>query len=136
MSKIEIPPKIRTEDFPPEMAETIGKLAGIYNNFADQISQVINGNIDYTNLKRQVVSVDITTDAAGKAINPPSIRYTLGSKLQGINVLNATNLVNSNIYPVSHPFVSWTINGSQVVILNVSGLQASSQYRLVIELIA
>lgn len=136
MGKIEIPPKIRTEDFPSEMSETISKLGAIYNNFADQISQAINGNLDYSNLKRQVVNLDITTDATGKVVNPPTIKYNLGGKIQGINVLSATNLVNSNIYPISHPFVSFTINGQFVVVLNVSGLQASSQYRLVVELIA
>ena len=136
MGKIEIPPKIRTEDFPSEMSETISKLGAIYNNFADQISQAINGNLDYSNLKRQVVNLDITTDATGKVVNPPTIKYNLGGKIQGINVLSATNLVYSNIYPISHPFVSFTINGQFVVVLNVSGLQASSQYRLVVELIA
>lgn len=136
MSKIQIPPKIRTEDFPAEMAETISKLGSIYNNFVDQVTQVINGGIDYTNLKRQVVSLDININAAGVLVSPPNIKYTLGGKIQGINVLSATNLVNSSIYPIAQPFVSFTINGEFVVVLNVAGLQNGSQYRLVIELIA
>lgn len=136
MSKIQIPPKIRTEDFPAEMAETISKLGGIYNNFVDQVTQVLNGGIDYTNLTRQVVSLDVTINAAGALINPPNIKYTLGGKIQGINVLSAINLVNSSIYPIAQPFVSFTINGQFVVVLNVAGLQNGSQYRLVVELIA
>lgn len=136
MAKIEVPPKIRAEDYAAEDQELINKIGSVYNNFADQVYQQLTGGIDYENLKRQIVNLDITTDAAGKAVNPPSIRYTVVGRLRGINVLNAVNLVNSNIYPLSHPFVSWTINGALVVVLNVSGLQPSSQYRLTIELIA
>lgn len=136
MSKIQIPPKIRTEDFPPEMADTISKLGGIYNNFVDQVTQVLNGGIDYSNLKRQVISLDVTINAAGVLVNPPNIKYTLTGKVQGINVLSATNLVNSGIYPIAQPFVSFTVNGQFIVVLNVAGLQNSSQYRLVVEIIA
>lgn len=136
MAKIEVPAKIRTEDFGEEGKEVADKIGGVYNNFVDQVYQQLSGGIDYENLKRQVVNIDITTDAAGKAINPPSIRYTLSGRLRGINVLNAVNLVNSNIYPTAHPFISWTINGQQIVILNVAGLPASTQFRLTAELIA
>ena len=135
MGKIELPKKIRTEDFKSEDSDLIGKIGFVYNSFVDQVFQILDGNLDYDNLKRQIVTLEVTADSSGKIINPPSIKYNLNSKLKGINVLNAINLVNTNTYPTSHPFVSWSLNGSLVMVLNISGLQASSQYRLTVELI-
>ena len=135
MGKIELPKKIRTEDFKSEDSDLIGKIGFVYNSFVDQVFQILDGNLDYDNFKRQIVTLEVTADSSGKIINPPSIKYSLNSKLKGINVLNAINLVNTNTYPTSHPFVSWSLNGSLVMVLNISGLQASSQYRLTVELI-
>jgi hypothetical protein len=136
MSRIEVPAKIRTEDFDSEDRSIAEKIGGVYNNFVDQVYQQLSGGIDYENLRRQVVTLDITTDASSKAVAPPSIRYTLSAKLRGIHVLNAQNLVNSNIYPLAQPFISWTVNGQQIVILNVAGLPPNTQFRLTVELIA
>lgn len=135
MAKIEVPPKIRTEDFSADDQEIADKIGSVYNNFADQVYQQLTKGIDYENLRRQVVTLDITTDSSGKVINAPSVKLTVAGRLLGTNVLNAINLVNSNVYPLSHPFISWTVNGQFMVVLNVSGLQPSSQYRLTAEII-
>lgn len=135
MAKIEIPAKIRTEDYPAEMQETVEKLGSVYNPFVDQVYQALNGRLDYDNLNRQIVTIDLSTNATGKLINPPQIKYLLNTRLKGTNVLSAQNLINTTIYPVSHPFLSTTINGQFVIILNISGLQINSSYRLTVELI-
>jgi hypothetical protein len=135
MSKLQAPKKIRIEDFKSDQSDLISKIGFVYNSFADQVYQVLNGNVDYDNLKRQIVTLDITVDANGALVNAPSIKYNLNSKLKGITVLNAVNLVNSNTYPSSHPFISWDLNGSLINIKNISGLQNNSQYRLTLELV-
>lgn len=136
MAKLEVPKKIRTEDFKSDMSEVIEKIGFVYNNFADQVYQAFNGNIDYSNLKRQIVFLDVSTDSTGKLVGQPSIKISVNGKIQGTNVLNAINTLNSNIYPMSHPFINWTLNGQYLVVLNITGLQANSQYRLTVELIA
>lgn len=132
MSRIEIPPKIRTEDFPSEMSETIGKLAGIYNNFVDQVYQALNGQIDYTNLKRQITTFTVNVNAAGQITNLPTVKYNLVGRLLGITTLSVTGAK----FPTSSPFISWTINGNLVTVLNITGLSPNSTYTLTVELIS
>lgn len=136
MGKIQIPKKIRIEDFDEKYQDLIQSIAYCFNPFSDEVYKTLSGNVDYSNLNRQIVTpLDLTLNASGQLINPPNIKYTLTTKLKGITVLNVQNLVNSNTYPLSQPFISWTINGQIITILNISGLQPGSQYRLTLELI-
>ena len=133
--KIEIPPKIRTEDFSAEDKDLVDRIAGVYNTFVDQIYSVLNGKVDYDNLTRQIVTLDVTTNATGQVVNSPQIKYNLSTKLKAVSVLNAQNLVNTNTYPISAPWVSWTINQGYITVLNISGLGNSTQFRLTLELV-
>lgn len=133
--KIQIPKKLRAEDFDSNSQDLINKIAFIYNPFADEVFQTLDHGVDYNNLNRQISQVTINIDASGVLINAPSIKLTLKTKVLGINVINATNQVNTNTYPVSSPFISWSLSGGLLNILHVSGLQNSSTYILTLELI-
>lgn len=133
--KIRIPEKLRTEDFPSDLQESIGKIGKIYNQFTDSVYRVLNGNIDFDNLDRQLVQVDITTDSKGALVNAPQIKLTTKTRVNGINCVSAINLVNPSIYPSGAPFISFSTNGQVLSILNITGIQASSQYRLTLELL-
>ncbi len=128
--------RIRTEDFPEEVRPTIEKLGFIFNAFAEQLVNLLNKNIDFQNLNMEVVSLDITTDGSGNLVNPPSIRTTLNTKIQGAICIKADNLTSIGTFPTSQPFVSYSmINNNLISVLNVSGLQNSSTYRLKLMLI-
>ncbi len=133
--KIRIPEKLRTEDFPSDIQDSIGKIGKVYNQFTEQVFRALNGGIDFENLDRQLIDVDITTDSAGKLVNPPQVKLTNRSKVNGINCVNAINLVNPSIYPTGAPFVSFSTNSSILSILNVTGIPVSSQFRLTLELL-
>jgi hypothetical protein len=133
--KIQIPKKLRAEDFDSNSQDLINKIAFIYNSFCDEVFQTLNNGVDYNNLNRQISQVTISIDSSGALVNPPSIKLNLKTKVLGINVISATNQVNSNTYPVSTPFVSWTLNAGILNISNVSGLQNGSKYTLTLELI-
>jgi hypothetical protein len=135
MARIQIPAKIRIEDFKSEEKDLISKIAEVYNPFIDNITQAVNGGLDITNLNRQIVDITIQTSNTGTLINPPQIKTTVIGKVRGINVLNALNTQNSAIFPTSSPFVGFGINGSILSILYVSGLQNNSEYRLTLELV-
>lgn len=132
---MQIPQQLRTEDFASDEQEMIGKIARILNQPLSEIYNILNGNIDFTNLNRQLSSVDAVIDSSGKIINPPQIKITLKTSINGINVISAVNLLNPGTYPTSTPFVSYNINGNILTILNITGLQSSSQYRLTLEII-
>lgn len=134
--KLQIPKKIRAEDFAEDQRETIQKLGFTFNSFADEVYQALNKRLDYDNLSRELVTVTIQIDTTGKLINPPQIKTSLLSKIRGIQTINAINLRNSTIYPTGYPFVSWTINGQIITVLNVTGLQNNSEYQLTLEVIS
>lgn len=134
--KLQIPKKIRAEDFAEEQRDIVSRLGFVFNAFADEVYQALSKRLDYDNLSREMVLVTIQIDTSGKLINPPQIKTNLINKIKGIQTINAINLRNSTIYPLSYPFVSWTVNGSIISILNVSGLQNDSEYQLTLEVIS
>jgi len=84
----------------------------------------------------EVVSLDVMIDGSGDLINPPSIRTTLNTKVQGVICIKADNLTSIGTFPTSQPFISYNIiNNNLISVLNVSGLQNSSTYRLKLLLI-
>ena len=135
MSKLQVPKKLRIEDFKSDQQELIGKLGYAINSFMDDTYNCLNNKIDYSNLNRQLVTLTLQVDANSKLINPPSIKTTTSGSVVGILVLSASNQTNSNTYPTSAPFVSWTISNGIVQLLNITGLQASSKYQLLLEII-
>lgn len=135
MSKIEIPSKIRAENFGKDDVEVASKIGAIYNQFVDQIYFLLQKNIDFENLNRQIVTVTVTLNSLGKIVNPPTIKYSLNTKVQAVYCGNAVCLTNNLLFPTSAPFVSWQLNNNTLIITNVSGLQANSQYSLTLELV-
>lgn len=134
--KIQIPKKLRVEDFDSEDQPMIEKIGFIYNSFTEETFRALNNGIDYDNLRRQIVPIQVTIDSTGTLINGPQIKQTIIGKPIGILILNATNINEPGVYPVSAPFVSWNINSNGIItILNVTGLQNSSQYLLTAEII-
>lgn len=135
MGKIQIPAKIRIEDFDAKDKDIVDKIGQTFNSFSDEVYQLVSGNLDMTNLNRQLVDVDIQIDSLNKLVSQPQIKTTVNGRVRGVNVINSINQVNPNTYPSSTPGVSFTTNTNILTILNVTGLQASSQYKLTLELI-
>ena len=47
MGKIQIPSKLRVEDFASEDKELIEKIGGVYNSFIDDIYRLVDGGFVY-----------------------------------------------------------------------------------------
>lgn len=135
MSKIEIPSKIRAENFDEKDRDVASKIGAVVNPFADQMYFVLQKGIDFENLNRQVVNITVTINSLGKVVNPPVIKTSLRSKVQLVYCGNAVCLNNNQQYPTSMPFVSFEINNNSLIIKNITGLQANSQYALTLELV-
>lgn len=137
MSKLQIPKKVRIEDFKDEERDMIGKLAFIINNTFDDLYNIINGRIDFSNLNRQLVDVNVIIDSTGKLVSAPQIKTTVMGRVRGLNVIAASGVIaNKAVFPITAPFVSFTTNANLLTISNISGLQNSSQYTITLELIA
>ena len=134
--KIGSPTRIRVEDFSSEEQKLAERIGGVVNDFNDQVYRALTNGIDFNNLAQQTVSLDLTTNATGQLVNPPSIKFNVaGYKYVGNNVISAISLTNSNVYPTSHPFLSLAPNNNILTILNCTGLPANSSFRLTVILI-
>jgi acetaldehyde dehydrogenase (acetylating) len=123
--------RIIKEDFPSKDRELVGKMAQPINNMFQFQATVFNNGITFSdNINCQIKDIDITVDATGKPTSAVVFKSTLKTSSQGILVIKATNLTNSDIYPTGAPFVSSSENNSQITINNVTGLQAGQKYTL------
>lgn len=127
--------RINKEDYPEDIRPSMERLAGSLNQFMEETIELFTKNIDFVNLNRQLVSIDLQIDSTGLLVNPPSIKIGVKGRVEGINCIKADNLLNPTIYPTSCPFVNYTITNGFIKIVSVTGLQNDSQYRLKLELI-
>lgn len=126
------PPNIKRlakEDFSAEDRELIGKLAFPLNSFMEQVRNLLDGNIDFQNLKQELVTVDVTA-VSGFPTVLTKFKSNLSGKILGMHCVMATNLTDGTNYPTSAPFISFTQDSGIVTIQNVSGLQDSETYQL------
>jgi len=134
MPRIDNTNRLNAEDFPNESRELVDRLAVTYNFFVEQVTNVLNGSVDFDNLNRNLTVLEFEVGAENQPLN--SIRFSANPGLQGTNIIRVDNLTNSAIYPVTAPFLSFTTNGNGVyTINNITGLQQGNKYRVVIELI-
>ena len=127
-----IPEDVADKASPMEIVETV---AGSYNEFADEIYQVINGQLDFDNLARSKVSIDITFDPTGKPVGNVAIVSNL-SYVSMVHVGKVQNLTNSAVRFTQAPYIDWTLQGNGIVKINYAiGFVAGNKYRLVLELI-
>ncbi len=136
MGRIQAPKTIRTEDFPAEQQEMVGKLAFILNTFMDQVFSLTNGNIYFANLAQSIRTITVTTNGSGVAQNLPiRLSSDLNRRVVGIVCVSARNVQDSTIFVATQPFLSFTSEIGQVRIQNIGGLPSNSTLSLTLLLI-
>lgn len=134
MARIDEPRRLNVDEFPKESRQTIEMLAEYYNYAIEQITNAINGNIDYDNTKNKLITLEFTTSSIGVPI--PKLQFSANVGLIGTKVIRVDNLSNPTVYPISSPFISYSTSGNGVYSVNdITGLRSSTKYRVVIELI-
>jgi len=132
MARLNNVQRIIIEDFQDEDRDTVSKLANILNYFMTQTTDVINGRLDYENINKQLVTIDVTVDASGKPLQ--TTNFTAQAGLSGGTVLRAQNLTNSAVFPTAQPFISFSpVQSGLYRVSNISGLQPNNKYRLTYE---
>jgi len=127
-----IPEDTDTKATPVEIIETI---AGSYNEFADEIYQVVNGQLDFDNLARSKVIIDITFNQNGSPVGNSSIFSNLAT-VSMIHIGKVQNITNSAARLAQTPYIDWTLQGEGIIKINYGvGFIAGAKYRLVLELI-
>ncbi len=127
--------RIVPEDYEEEFQESAELIAGSYNEFADEVYQLVNGGLDFDNLARASISIDITFDASGNPVGNASISCKL-AYVSMVHIGKIQNLTNKSARITQVPYIDWTYSGGGIVkILYGVGFTAGSKYRLILELI-
>lgn len=74
----------------------------------------------------------IAVDATGKPTTAASFIINTTGQLQGLSIIRAVNQTNGLIYPISHPFMSYSQNSTLVNITNVTGLPVGNNFQLTV----
>lgn len=127
--------RIIPEDFPRESQEVAERIGGSYNEFADEVYGVINGLLDFENLARSAVTLEITFLENGN----PKAPVTINSGLANVTMLHigkVANVSNSSARFTQSPYLDWTFLGNGLVRINYGvGFIPGAKYRFVLELI-
>ena len=124
--------RIRTEDYPEESRETIAALAPILNAFMEQVVNILDGNVDYDNLRKDLVSVDVTT-LNGVPTELTRVKFKVNGKVAGTDVIKAIDLSNTSQFPTAQPFITFVTTGDLMTISHISGLPDNIKFRLTVE---
>ena len=134
MAKIDNTRRIVREDYEAKYHDLIDRLGFVLNSFMEQTVRQVNGNLDAENLKADIITVKLTVDACGIPVGNNLIKSDV-IRASGTNVISAINKTDGDVFPTSHPFISFTTgtNSRVLKIRNISGLQADNEYELVIK---
>jgi hypothetical protein len=127
-----IPEDVDAKSTPIEIVETV---AGSYNDFADEIYQVVNGQLDFDNMARAKVSIDISFDSTGKPIGNSSIVSNL-SFVSMLYIGKIQNITNAAAKVTQVPYIDWSYQGNGNIKINYGvGFTANTKYKLTLELV-
>jgi hypothetical protein len=127
--------RIIVEDFKSDDRELVSKLATILNSFMDEVVQLSRKNIDYDNLNRSVVTIDITVDASGIPVGVNQINTNLRT-YRGKHILDVQTFKAGSPNVISTPYLDCTPQGGGIVRINrFFGLPVNTKVRVTIEFI-
>ena len=118
------------EDFDQKDQELIGKVGSILNPALEAITNTLNKGLNLVDLNTQIKDVSVEVNANGLPKSITSFKSDLKGKCSGLVVINAQNLTNTSTYPTTTPFISFGLDGDQIIINHISGLQANNKYTL------
>jgi len=130
MGKLNNVRRIRPEDFEQEYSQLVSQLGAILNSFMQEVVDLSDNQVDFNNLSQNLIQFDITVDAAGNTVGTSQINVGKTSP-NGMTVIYAQNLTNSQVYVDSTPFITYVPQGTGLVTVNnIAGLPANNKFRL------
>lgn len=134
MALIDNVQRIKVEDFPREQQEIIARLAETYNFFAENVVNVVNGQLSYENLaNKAIVTINVIVDSNGNPLQDTSFAANVG--LAGTSIIRAINTTNPLGYPTQAPFLTYSARGGGIYdVQQITGLIAGNNYTLTVEL--
>lgn len=134
MARLDSVRRINYQDYPEEDQETVEKLSVILNFFMEDVVNAINGNLDFENMNRELITLTVTVGTNGVPI--AETRFASSLDIAGLKVIRADNLSNTTGFVSNAPFITYRNSGTGIyTVTNITGLTAGQSFRLVIEAI-
>lgn len=133
MAKLPSFRRLFEQDYPKEFQELIRQLSVSINYGFEPLYEVLNGKLVFTENTASIIKeIDVEVDASGEPKNITVIRKsgTSTERFQGLIVIKATNLTDSNVYPNSGILLTFTETPDSIIINHVAGLPANNLFRL------
>lgn len=129
--------RLKKEDFDSQYQELVDKLAFPLNLFMEQTQSALNKGIDFQNLNREVVEVDLISTALNAPLITTKINTRLKTKIAGCHCINAQNvdLNDPSAEVTGTPFITFTENSGLMTVNKVYGLPTGVKFRLRLEVI-
>jgi len=129
MAKLSNYRRIVTNDYKDEDRDLVDRMALSINNGFDAVYFALNGRLSLKdNMLATVKDVEVIVDSTGNPTITTSFKLSTDYQVLGCQVILAQNLTNSSTYPTGQPFISFTQNGLNVFINNITNLQAGNRY--------
>lgn len=131
MAKLPSFRRIYEQDFDKDSQELVRQLSVTINAGFEVLYEVLNGKLTFKdNIASTIKELDIQVDASGKPLSNASFKKSSSDRIEGLMVIRADNLSSSNTYPTTGVFVSFTETSDNIIINNITGLQANAVYRI------
>lgn len=120
-------------DYPKDDQELVEKLAGSINNGFEVLYNAMNRNVSLDhNIACTVKKITTKVSSAGVPTSTLSFKVDTTGQIKGISVIRASNLTNSTTYVTSHPFLTFSQDGSNVTVSHIAGLPVDNNFELTV----
>jgi hypothetical protein len=121
--------RLSAEDYEQEYQALVEKIGYVINDHMRNVTDLVNGTIDFDNLAFDSLPFSLTVDSNGTPVgnNQVNVGRTGVTGLQVIRALPS----NGTSFATSQPFISFTDLGNNLIRIDrVTGLQANVQYTM------
>jgi Flp pilus assembly protein TadG len=96
----------------------------------------LNGQVDYDNLKQELVTISVKVDGSGVPTQSTTIGTSKLKSIQGLVVVQVRNSSSASSGLTAAPFIDYIVNSSTNLKVNkIFGLAAGIQYQIKVLLI-
>lgn len=120
-----------SSDFLPEYKALIEQLSDLLNSNFEVIYEALNNKLTLSeNISSTIKDMDVEVDIVGKPKAKTSFKLNGIGRIQGLIVLKADNLTNSNVFPEAGIHLTYTETTTDIIITNIAGLPPDNLFRI------
>lgn len=119
-------------DYKPEFQDLIETLGGSLNEGINALFNALNKRLTFQdNFACTVKDIIVKVDSNGIPTQGGSFNLDVQNlPVTGLLILRVQNLDNSASYITTTPFINFVQNGNSIIINNIAGLAANTNYRI------